>query len=97
MSESQQTTLTDRIASLIEELSSIRVDRANLKADLDERAGLVQRLKDDVGKSLSNESTEAQKTYEDMVGTAKLKIQWDLVGKWTNLEAHFQVESAFKR
>lgn len=53
----------------------MRVERTNLFADLDEMTTLVQWIKDEVGTSLSNGSTEVQKTYGDRVRAVKRKIQ----------------------
>lgn len=50
VSESPRTSLTDKFASLSEELPSIRTKRANLESDLDERTALVQRPKEDARK-----------------------------------------------
>lgn len=44
---------------------------------------------------MSNESTEIQKTYEDMVDAVKLKIQADRVDGRKKMETHFQTESVF--
>lgn len=51
-------------------------------------------MKNDVGKSLSNVSTEVQKTHGDIVEAFKQKIQEDLVDGWKKIESHFQFESA---
>lgn len=55
---------------------------------------LDQRLKDDVRKSLSNESTKAKKTCEDIVDAVRIKIHLDLVDGWKKMETHFKDESA---
>lgn len=62
VSKAQQKPSTETISSLTDELSSIRVDRANLMAAMDEITALVQRMKDDVERSLSNVSTEVLKS-----------------------------------
>lgn len=79
--DSHQKRLKDKVCFQREELSSVRVESANLWADLDAMTALVQRMKDDIGKSLSKLSTELLKTYEDMVEMVKMKIQPDLVGE----------------
>lgn len=81
VSKLQHKTLKEKFTFLTEELSLIRVESANVKADLDEISALVYRLRDDVDKLISNVSTEVAKTYGDMVDAAKLKIQADLVDR----------------
>lgn len=93
MSGSQEKTLTDKVSSLTEELSSIRVKRANLKSDLNEMTALVQQMKNDVERSICNGSTEAKESYENMAKANKLKIEADLVDWWKEIETRFQVES----
>lgn len=93
MLESQHKTLTDKFSSLTEKLSSIRVECANVKVDLNELTVLFQRLKDNVGKSLSGVSTKAHKNYENKFDAAKLKIQGALVDWWKKM-THFQIENA---
>lgn len=70
-------------------LSSIRVKRANLSADLNEMTVLMERMKAEIGKSLSNMFMKVQKTYENVVGDNKLNIQADLVDRWKKMEIHF--------
>lgn len=94
MSDSQHKTLTDKVESLIEELSSTCVERVSLNADFDEMTTLVHRLKDDVGNSLFGVSADVQNTYEDTVDAVKMMIQEDLVDGWKKVETHFQVQSA---
>lgn len=74
-----QNTLTDKVTSVTEELSSVNVERANFRVDLDEITELEQWMKDDVGKSLSSASTEVQRRYENIVEAVNMKIQADLV------------------
>lgn len=62
---------------MTEELFLFRVERDNLKADLDDMTALPQRMKNNVRRSLSNVPTDSQKFYEDMVKAFKLKIQTD--------------------
>lgn len=52
VSGSREKTLEVKVSSLTEELSSVGVVPANLRADLDEMTTLVQQMKEDVGKSL---------------------------------------------
>lgn len=61
---------------------SIRLKCVNLRSDVDAVTALVLRRKDEVGKLLSNVSTEVRKAYEDVVDAAKLKIQDGLVLGW---------------
>lgn len=49
--DSLQMTLTDKDSSLTEELYSVRIERANLCADLDEMTELLPQMKDDIEKS----------------------------------------------
>lgn len=79
---------------MTEELSSVRVERANLRADLDEMTTIVQRMKENVRKPLSTVSREVQKTYDDMVDAVSRKIQEDLVDRCKSMETHFQDDSA---
>lgn len=79
VSYSQRKIFTNKVSSLTEEMLSARVERANLKLDLDEMTVLVQRMKGDAGKSMCDLSAEAQKTFEDMVWAIMLKFQADLV------------------
>lgn len=74
MSDSHQKSLRDEILFLTEKLSSIRVERANLRADSDEMTALMNRTNDDVVKSFSNVSTEVQKGHEDTVEAVKQKL-----------------------
>lgn len=71
--------LTDKFLSLTEELSSVRVERANIRVDLDKMTARMQRVNDNVGNSLSDVFTEVQNTYEDTIKAIKLKNQEDLV------------------
>lgn len=79
MLNSQQKKLVDKVVSLTEELSSIRVEQSNFNVNLDEMVALVKRVKDDVGKLLCNASTKIQKIYQDKVDAVERKIQADLV------------------
>lgn len=47
-SESHERTKTNNVSSLTEELSLVRVRRANFLVDLNEMAGLMERMKNDV-------------------------------------------------
>lgn len=85
--------MTDKVASLTTELLSIRVDLASHKTEWDEMTALVQRMKDDVEKALTDVFTEAQKAYGDTFDAVKLKTQADLVEGWKKLKTNFQVES----
>lgn len=92
VSKPQQTSFTDKVASVTEGLSSISVECVNFKVDLDEMTWLVQRLKEDDGKSLYNVSAEFQKPYEDKVDALKLKMEAEFVNWWKEMETHFQVK-----
>lgn len=92
LSDAQKKTLTDNVASLTEELSSICVERDNLKPDLDEMTVMEQRLKNDDGKWSSNVSMEVQKTYDDTVEAVKLNMQADLVNGLKRVQVLFQFE-----
>lgn len=63
----REKTLTEKVLSLTEELSSVRVECANLCSNLYEMTALVQWMKANVGKQPSTVSTKVQKTDEDMV------------------------------
>lgn len=78
---------------MAKELLLIRVDRANLRVDLDAMTALVQRLKEDVGKLLSNLFMEIRMTQDNMVEAVMLKIQENLVEGWKNMETYFQLDS----
>lgn len=67
VSVSDGKTFTVKGWSFTEELWSVRVQRANLLADLDDMTALVEPRKNDIGKSLANVSTVVQKTYDDIV------------------------------
>lgn len=82
VSDSQQELLADKVSSMTEELSSMRLGRANIKAVLDEIKSLVQRMKDNIKASLLNGSTALRKMYKDTVEAVKLEIQVDLVDWW---------------
>lgn len=58
-----------------EELSSIREDCNNLRADLNEMTLLVTQMKENVEKSLSTLSTEVQNTYDYMIAAGKRKFK----------------------
>lgn len=92
--DSQYKALTDKVASLMEELTSIRLERDNLSSNLMEMAVLDQGHNDDVGKSLSSVSTEVLNTSVDMIAAVTLKIQADLVNEWKKMRTHFGVASA---
>lgn len=94
MLDSQHKALTDKVASLTEELSSICVEWANLRSDLSEMTVLVQGLEEDVGRSLSGVSMVVQVTYENMVDAVIIEIQKNLADEWKKTETHFQVETA---
>lgn len=47
----------DKVSSLAEETSLVRVERSNLRVDLDGRTSLVRRMRENAGKELSTEST----------------------------------------
>lgn len=64
----------------MEELSTVRVERDNLRANLDLMTSLVQGMKENFGFLLSTVSMEELKTYDDMINTANLKILEELVG-----------------
>lgn len=49
--DSHQKTLPDKVSPLTEKLPSVGIERANLPADLNEMAPMVQRMKEDIGKS----------------------------------------------
>lgn len=51
-------------------------------------------MKENVGKSLSNESTEVQKTYEDIDEAVRQTIHEDLVDGRKRKKPHFQVDYA---
>lgn len=93
LSNSFEKALTERFSSLTEDLSSVRVERLNLRADSDEMTALVQQMEKNVGKSLSNVSTEVQKTYKEMVDAVKQIMQENLVHGWKNTKTHFHVKS----
>lgn len=75
VSESQQMTLTDKVSSLTKELSTVRVERANVMADLNKMAPLVLRMKENVRKALASVCSKVQNTYEDRVEAVWLNIQ----------------------
>lgn len=70
--DSQHKTLTDKVASLTEELSPIRFGRENFNTGLNEITLMDQQLKADFGKSLSGMSKEILKTHVDMIDAGKL-------------------------
>lgn len=63
------------VSSLTEEMPALRVEHSNLPADLDEMNVLMQRMKCDVGKSLSSVTPMVQITYDNMVSVDKQNIQ----------------------
>lgn len=75
MMDLQHKVLTDKVASLMEELSSMHVERANFRADLKETTVLVERLNGGVGKLPSGVSTEVVKTYKDIVDPGNLRFR----------------------
>lgn len=83
----------------MEELSANSVECADLRPDLcvdaDDMTANLQRLKDNVWKSLNTIPTELQKNYNDMVAVVRRRIQKDLMDGWKKVETHFQVESAY--
>lgn len=81
VSHSHQKTSTDEDSSLTEELLSVCVKRANLRADLDDITAPMGRTKNAVGRSLCNVSTEVQKAYVDTIWAPKLNIQADHVDR----------------
>lgn len=48
---------------------------------MDEATALVQKVKEEVAKLLSNVFTEVQREYEDMDDAVKLQIQDDLIDR----------------
>lgn len=93
-SDVREKALSDKVTSLTEELLSVRVEHANLRADLGEMTDQNQHMKEDVEKSLSTVSFEVQKTYCDMADAGKRTIQEDHTERWKKMETRFQVESA---
>lgn len=79
------------VVFLTEQLSWIHVERANLKEDLNEMTAMIQQLKDDIRKALTNVFTELQKIYEDTVDVFKVGILENFVDWWKEIETHFQV------
>lgn len=59
-------TTTGNVPFLMEESSSVRVQRANFLSGLDAMMTLMRRMKEDTGKSLFNVFTKIQKTYGNM-------------------------------
>lgn len=86
--------LAKKVSSMTDELSPVCVDRTDLRADQDEMTTLVRRMNEDVKKSLSTVSTEAQKTYEDVVVAFKRKHQEGLEDGWNMMRTYFEVASA---
>lgn len=66
----------------MEELSSVRVFHTNLCADLKKNMALVGRMRENVGKLLSNVFSEMQKTYGDMDETVNREIKEDVCDRW---------------
>lgn len=62
------------VSFLTEELSYVRLECESLSVDVDEMTPLVQRMEEDIGKSLFNVSTEVQKTYDDMAEAVKRRF-----------------------
>lgn len=75
--------------TMTEELSSNRVERDTVQADLNFMAALVQRMIGDVRKSLSNVSKEVQETYEDTDKAVNLIIQYDFVAGGKKMKPYF--------
>lgn len=79
VSNSHQNTLTKKPSSLTEELSSIPVERAKVCAHVNGFTARLQRMKEDVGNSLSKVSTKAKKIYDDMHDANQQEIQEHVV------------------
>lgn len=79
---SRAKTLTDEYFSRMEELSSVPLELANLRADLDEMTALVQRINKYLRTLLSKASSESRKTYDDMVEAVQWIMQRELVDDW---------------
>lgn len=79
MSASREKTSTEKVSSLTEELSTVRVERFNLRTDSDEMTTVVRRMRKDFEKSLSALFTEVKKRYKDVVDAVKWKIQEDFI------------------
>lgn len=79
-------TLKENVLSLTERLSSVCLERARLRADIDEMTVMVQQMKEGFGKFLPAVSMEVQKIYDDMAKSVEGKIQEDLVDGWKTME-----------
>lgn len=89
MSVSQRNTLKSNVALIMKEISSVRVEGANLKRDLNESTALMPRMKDDVAESLSKLYIEIQKTFIDMFVAVNPKIQPDVIDGCNEMETQF--------
>lgn len=81
--------LTHEFSSPTEDLPSVCVERASLRADIEEMKVLLQRMKNDVKTSLSNLSSVLQNTYEDIFEADKFKIKEILANEWKKMKTHF--------
>lgn len=74
--------LSERFFLWRKNLSSVRVQRANLRPELDTISAFTPRMKTDARKSLSILSTDVQITYNIIFDTVKQKHEVDVVDKW---------------
>lgn len=80
--DSQLKLAMGKFLSLTEALSSIRVERANLREHFDAVKALVKRIIADVEKSVFKVSMEVPNTYKYMAEGVKQRVQADLVNGW---------------
>lgn len=69
--------MNKKVSSLTEGSSSVSMERANLRADLDEMMALVQRMKENIRKGMFAVFTKVQMKYDDMADVFNRKMQHD--------------------